>query len=468
MASPPNILILMPDQQRADCMSCAGHPQLRTPHMDRIAAEGMRFTRAVTVSPLCMPARASFISGLYVHSHHMWGNAGELPPDDESLFHHLQRTGYYTGHIGKSHYYPHGRIHMREREPYMHARGFDYVHETTGPWATCGTDSFMTDAWAAKGLLKAFRDDYAKRREHGAATAVWPSPLPVEDFMDSYIGAQAVQFIDEYDRDEPFALFVGFGGPHEPWDAPGEYATMFDPAAAPPHIPAAEPGDWMPQAAAEWQRQGRVEKLTEEDIRRLRANYYGKIALIDHSVGEILAACERKGLLDDTLIVFWSDHGEMAGDHGRLYKQTFHESALRIPFLIRWPGHVPAAQTTDTLVETVDIMPTILEAIGTEPSERCMGRSLWPALRDPSARVRDAAFSEVECHGRRIVMVCTERHKYAVFGDGDGYALYDLAEDPDEQNNLIGHPDARAIEAEMRGRLLRFLCKTQYVMKNNR
>lgn len=459
----PNILILMPDQMRADCMGCAGHSQIQTPTMDRLAAEGMRFTHACTASPLCMPARASFISGLYVHNHDMWANAGQLAAEDDSLFQRLQAAGYHTAHVGKSHYYAHGAFHMRDREPYMHARGFDTLHETTGPWATVRTDSYMTDDWASKGLLEAFRDDYRQRREHDGV-AVWPSPLPVEDFMDSYIGRQAVRFIDEYERDEPFALFVGFGGPHEPWDAPGEYATMYDPAEAPPRIEPTEPGDWVPAHAADWQRSGR-HHLDADITGRLRANYYGKISLIDRWFGEILAACERRGVADDLLVVFWSDHGEMAGDHDLLHKSRFFESALRVPFIVRWPGHIERGQTSDALAQTVDILPTVLEAIGAEVPERAMGHSLWPVLRDPSARVRDCAFSEVVRGSRRILMACTERHKYAAFGDGEGYLLHDLADDPHERRNLIGHPDAAALEAEMRDRLLRFLCQAQYVMR---
>ena len=325
----------------------------------------------------------------------------------------------------------------------------------------------MTDDWERKGLLQPFLDDYQKRWEERQkpSVPVWPSPLPVEDFMDSYIGRQAVRFVDDYNRDEPFALFVGFGGPHEPWDAPGEYATMYDPVDAPPWIGADEPGEWVSGAAAEWQRHARPATMTEDDIRRLRANYYGKISLIDHWFGQIMAACERKGVADDLLVVFWSDHGEMAGDHQLLYKSRFYESALRVPLIIRWPGHIGAGHSTPALAQTVDLMPTILEAIGCEAPSRCMGRSLWPALGDPSASVHDAVFSEVNSGGHRISMVRTARHKYAVFESGEGYMLHDLKADPDERVNLVGHSDHRAIEAELRDRLLRFLCDTQYVMR---
>ncbi|GAG23089.1 unnamed protein product, partial [marine sediment metagenome] len=221
-------------------------------------------------------------------------------------------------------------------------------------------------------------------------------------------------------------------------------------------------GGWVPAHAVKWM-QGLG--LDPGDVRRLRASYYGKIALIDRWFGEILAACERKGFADDLMIVFWSDHGEMAGDHDLLFKSRFFESALRVPLVVRWPGHVEAGRTAGTLAETVDIAPTVLEAVGIEKPTRCLGRSLWPALRDPDVKVRDAAFSEVERAKRRSTMVRTERWKYAVHEDGEGYMLYDLAEDPEERNNLIGNPEFKSVEAEMRDLLLRFECEAQYVMR---
>ena len=468
-AEKPHVLILMTDQQRADCMSGAGHAQLETPHMDRLAAEGTHFTHACTVSPLCMPARASFLCGRYVHNHDMWGNAGELAPQDESLFRRLRHAGYRTAHIGKSHYYPQGGLHMRDREPYLHARGFDDVHETTGPWATRNTDSYMTDHWNDLGLLKTFRDDYEDRRRLGherGVPVVRPSPLPVEEFMDSYIGRQAVRFIEGYDRDEPFALFVGFGGPHEPWDPPGEYADMFDPADTPPPIDPAEPGDWVPPHAADWQRLRWGEALTADLIRRIRAAYYGKIALIDRWFGEILSACERKRVLDELLVVFWSDHGEMLGDHRMLHKSRFYESALRVPLVVRRPGGEGGGRRSAALAQTVDILPTVLEAVGLETPTGCMGKSLVPLLEDPSTTLREAAFSEVSSHGRRIVMARTDRHKYVADEHGRGLLLFDIERDPDERNNLVGHPDAKGVEAEMRERLLGFYLKSQFTMPN--
>ena len=447
----------MPDQMRGDCMGCAGHPMVETPHVDGLAREGARFSRACTVSPLCMPARASFISGLYPHNHGMWHNAGQLPPHDETFFQSLQAAGYRTAHIGKSHYYPHTQgLHLRDREDYMRARGFDYLHETTGPWATVTTDSYMTDDWQSKGLLEAFRRDYEKRRKTGPC-AVWPSPLPVDEFPDSYVGRKAVEWVDSCDADGPTCTFVGFGGPHEPWDAPGDYATKYDPDETPPPIPVPEAPAWLPEVVVERIDKKCIRGMTGDDIAKIRGNYYGKISLIDHWVGEILAAYERRGWLDNTLVVLWSDHGEMLGDHGRLHKSNFHESALRIPMILRWPGHVPAGMVSDALVETVDIFPTILDAAGQPPSKRCFGRSLWPALRGETQAVRDAVFSEVD----HVSMVRTEHCKYAVTSDAHPIMLYDLAADPHEQVNLVDKPDAAELEAEMQDRLLDWLLKTQ-------
>jgi len=331
------------------------------------------------------------------------------------------------------------------------------VDEIGGPLATCRMGSRMTDEWEEKGLYEAYKEDYARRREFGRHRAVWPSPLPVEDFADSYVGRRAVEYIEGYDAGSPFCLFVGFGGPHEPWDAPGEYATMYDPEAAPPPVDfeSAEPGPWVPEPAAEWQRKGRHDDLTPQDVARLRANYYGKISLIDDWFGRIFEACERRGFWDELIVVFWSDHGDLTGDHRRVYKSRFYEGALRVPLIVRAPGRATAGRTCDALATTVDIMPTVLEAASLPVPDGCDGLSLWPQLRDPTAPLREAALSEVQADGHHNAMVCTERWKYAAHEDGTPYMLYDLASDPMELSNLIGHPEYRGIQEELCARLQR-------------
>jgi len=460
-AQRPNILILMPDQMRADCMGCAGHEVIQTPNLDRLAAEGVRFDRFYTASPLCMPARASFISGRWPHNHNMWRNAGRLPRDYESMFRRLQAAGYRTAHVGKSHYYEHHGQHLRDEEPYMRARGFEDLHETTGPWATLTTDSYMTDRWADLGLLDVFRNDYRKRREHGAEIPTWPSPLPEEEYMDSYVGRVACEYLEAYDDSRPFALFVGFPGPHEPWDPPGRWAKMYDPEAMPAAIPPEEPQEWTPDYVAAALRPSYADALTPQKIAEIRARYYGKISLVDYWVGELLRVLDERGWAENTLVVFWSDHGEMAGDHGWLHKQLFYEQSVRVPLLMRWPERIDTGQVRGGLVSTVDLPPTILEVAGAEAGPNAMGVSLWAHVGDEERELRGAVFSEIAPAPLGNIMVRTKRWKYAMGNDGRAWMLYDIEADPSEQVNLVGNNEYATVEAEMRELLLEFLASAQ-------
>lgn len=457
----PHILILMTDQQRADCMSCAGHAQLKTPNTDRLAGEGMRFAQGTTVSPICMPARASFASGLYPHNHGMWANQGELPATDETFFQLLQSAGYYTAQVGKTHFYEHkAGVHMRSREPYMHARGLEYVHETTGPKAACRTVSYMTEEWMAKGLLGKFVEDY-RARARSETGGVWPSPLPVEDFLDSYVGRKAVQFVEEYDDRRPMCLFVGFGGPHEPWDAPGRYAEMYRPEDAPKPTPIPDGYAALPDAVKAKRDFAVLPAALLANMANIRANYYGKISLIDDNIGYILDAFQQRGWLDDLLVVFLSDHGEMLGDHGRIRKSTFHEASVRIPLIMRWPGRIPANEVSEALVEIVDIFPTLVEAGEGKPSPRCLGRSLWPLIQKERIELRDWQVSEI-VYGEARIMLRSRRWKLAIDARGVAFMLYDLEHDPEEQHNLVADPAARAVELQLRKYLASRLKELRY------
>jgi choline-sulfatase len=350
---------------------------------------------------------------------------------------------------------------MRDMEPYLHALGLDDVHETTGLHATVNCRSYMSDRWEGLGLYEAFRADYRTR----AATTVRPSTLPVEEFADSYVGREAEAYLRRHDRAEPWCLFVGFGGPHEPWDAPGEYAMLYDPAATPPALAPLQPPAWAPPQAAEDMLGGRIPGLTDDVIRLLRANYFGKIALLDHWFGRLFQVCRDRGWWDDLLVVFWSDHGEMLGDHGYLHKQRFLEASARVPLVIRRPGRARAGCTTSVLVQQIDIMPTLLAAAGAPPPEVSLGRSLWPVLERGEA-VRDAVLAELARGSldARQYMVRTDRHKYAIDRAGRPLMLYDLREDPEERTNLAGRPDMQETEARLRDRLLRLLADAQPAM----
>jgi arylsulfatase A-like enzyme len=449
----PHILILMTDQHRADCLGCAGHPQLHTPNIDRLAREGVRFVQATTVSPLCMPARTSFATALYPHDHGIWRNAGALLLSDETLFRRLQQAGYFTALVGKAHHYEHRPgIDLRDNEPFMHDIGFRYVHETAGPVASLRTTSHVTDEWRRRGLWEKLLADYVGRKpgDH----VVRPSVLPVEDHLDSYVGRKAVEFVDAYHDSLPLCLFVGFAGPHEPWDAPGPYASMYRPEETPRAIPVPSKAAALPDYI-EPKAPFRVGALLSPDvIARIRANYYGKISLIDDHVGRILAAFERRGWLEDLMVVFLADHGEMLGDHGRLRKGVFYESSLRIPLIVRWPGRIRAGIATNALVENIDVFPTLLEAVGASTTAWHAGKSLWPVLRGQTEVLRANQLCE-SGRARNQAMLRTARYKFAADERGLPYMLFDLENDPNEQCNLVGDPAAAAPGDRLRSALQR-------------
>lgn len=469
----PNVLILMTDQQRADCLSAAGHRIVRTPNMDRLAAEGVRFSRAYSSNPVCMPVRSSFHSGLYSHNHGQWINWGFLPPYIDTYPKSLKKAGYRTCHIGKSHLYPHSfpgveTFHCADMVPYMNALGWEEIHETTGPVATQKTESVLTDRWKGLGCLQTYRDDYVERLKVSPTGDTWPSPMPEGEHADDFVGRTAVEYLERQSGAQPFCLFVGFGGPHNPWDPPENWLAQYDPEQMDTWKRPTEPGPWVPEAAAAHQRSLQNpdrHAITEETNGRVRAAYYAKCEHADWWFGKILETLENRGLMDDTLIIFWSDHGEMLGDKGLYNKTYFYEESVHIPLVVRPPSDVDCARGSvcDRLVSILDVYPLIIDAAGCEPSEwRGFGSSLTPLLSNPLAPHNEAVFSESEYGGGARTMVRDDRYKMAVKSSGELLMLYDLRDDPDEEVNLAGKPGTEDIVLRMRGLLSDWLLRTQY------
>ena len=341
--SAPNILFLMTDQQRWDAMGSSGD-WVRTPNLDRIAAEGVRFTQCITTTPVCVPARLTLATGRYPHSTAVWTHQPHtLKADADNWMGEIRKLGYRTSLFGKTHLHPHVGD-LREKEDLLHAWGLDDVDEIGGPRASTEVMSHMTAMWEQKGLLEEYRADVRERFANKPYVAR-ASVLPLEDYYDVYVGQKAKQYLESYDRDEPWFCWVSFGGPHEPWDAPEPYASMYDPGAMPEAIAdefdePCRPAGWLDHI-----RKGRFcPDFEEGDVGAMRANYAGNVTLIDDQIGEILAVIEARGELDNTVIAFTSDHGEMNGDHGLIYKMNFYDGALRVPLIIR----VPAARTASS------------------------------------------------------------------------------------------------------------------------
>ena len=449
----PNILVLMPDQFRADCLGVAAHPCVQTPELDRLARDGTRFEGCYSASPICMPARAAFLTGKPPQQTGMWRNQGRVTTATPTYAQIMSKEGYRTGHIGKSHYYEHLKnTHLRDELPYMRSLGLEDVQETTGPHATRWTDSILSDHWERRGLLTTFREDYRRREEHRKRTgreALWPSPVPEEEHMDSFVGTMAVTYLLEYRDSRPFCLFVGFGGPHEPWDPPASWAQRYESTDPPSPLPTPELSAWLTPEAREYQSKITNKTFPDGDWQALRRLYYAKVSHVDHWIGRILSALDARGLTDSTHVIFFSDHGERACDRGGLYKSVFFDDSVRVPAIIRRADGQNAGQVVPGLCSNMDLLPTMLDMGGLE-SRGWIGKSLLPSTLDAGAALHDVVGSQIEFGPLRTTMIRTARGKLVVDQKSRALQMFDVQRDPHEMSNLVGNPDATALENDLR------------------
>ena len=450
----PNIVFIFSDQQRADTMGHAGDPVAITPHLDQLVAQGTVFNRCYTSSPVCMPARASMMTGYQVHQHGVWAFANPELRYGQSHVRNIRDAGYRTGIVGKTHLWRHGEGHASDHEQEMLDWGFVDARETTGPSESLLTDSRYTDHLASRGLLDAHRQ-YFEMYLRGTRPFPWelpPTPLPTEDHLDVFIGGLAQQWIQDCPDDKPFYLQVNFGGPHDPWDAPPEYRRLYNPDDMPVSARGERTGPLSPHVQLLLEHApNKLHKMGKAQNQLLKANYYSKVTLIDDCVGAIVQSLKDRGLLDNTWIVFSSDHGEMLGDHGLLAKKVFYEGAINVPCVFR-PPNGRGQGSTDALVSHLDIVATLIDICGAAPLQDSPSQSIAPVLSGESATSdRQAVLSELGLPPSAFVMVRTNEHKLSADAKTrEPIELYDLAEDPGELHNLIEREDY----AELRQHLL--------------
>lgn len=450
MSRKPNIVFIMPDQQRADMMGSYGDPSARTPNTDRLAAEGIQFTQCISQAPVCMPSRASMLTERYVRDHGVLQNSSVVQPTVPTFVEALRDAGYHTVQTGKTHLYTHlpwrSGEHMDTRAQRLKDYGFVETHEIAGKEATLRINSIYTDYLEEHGLLDAYRTYLAARNKHTLEddpdlkpAKAWnadPLPLPLHAHMDVWLGDYTADWIRNYDRDEPFFLQVGFGGPHDPWDAPVEALEEYgDPDITmpgsfnPPEIPEDGPLSVFLSIFTEY---CDTDTMTLEAIRKARRAYYANMMMIDQSIGRIIAALEEKGELDNTWFVYVSDHGEMMGEHRMVKKMVFYDPSVRVPMIIRPPGGMEGKQVDD-LVDLFDISATF-RAIAGAPMPSSHAQSLLPAF-DGQSVAREVAVSEA--YG--VAMFRTASEKLVVYEDtGEPMQYFDLSNDPLEDENLVG------------------------------
>jgi len=467
MGKKPNILFIFSDQHRGDTLGSVGHPVIKTPNLDKLAKEGVVFRRCYTNSPLCVPARSTLASGLYVNQHGAWNNDFQADRNGPSHIRNIRDAGYLTAVIGKTHLLNlKTYISVREVENELHDWGYEYAMEILSTVNEGTIKNAWTDHLAEKGLDEIYFESIREflRLNWTYQRKPWedpPAPIPTEDHVDNFVGQKAVEWIKNYDNDRPFYLQVCFPGPHPPFNSAPEYRALYKPEEMPigtlqlPGKPHALYTDFV----IRWSNLG---EMTAEQMQLMRTFYYAKITMIDERIGDITRALEEKGMLDNTWIVYSTDHGENLGDHRLNQKVVFFESAMHIPLIIRPPGGVEGWQSS-ALTDLLDVVATFQEITDAKSLVKCEGISLLSKINagptGPEAQKgKDVIFSEVLGHS----MVFDGRYKLAAnAGNSELVELIDLKEDPQELSNKIDDPSLLEIRNTLFEKYLKpFLEKT--------
>jgi arylsulfatase A-like enzyme len=480
-----NILFVMCDQLRWD--HAHGHPALKLPNLDRLAAKGVRFTQAYVQSGICGPSRMSFYTGRYVASHGATHNRVPLSVGEVTLGWHLREAGRTLALAGKTHMLPdsHGMRRLLldgqdELAVLLREGWFTLVDRHDGHHAE--PDAGYAHWLRAQGYdSKDPWSDFviAVEDERGAVQSGWkmrnarlPARIREEHSETAYTTDQAIRFI-EGQGDSPWVLHLSYVKPHWPYVAPAPYHAMFGPGdALPVRRHEAERGPDAHPVLRAFQDEEVAQSFQRDDcIAAVRPTYMGLIAQLDAHLGRVWECLDRLGRWDDTLIVFTSDHGDYLGDHWLGEKELFHDCIQRVPFILYDPSPEAGATrgTQDArFVEAIDCVPTFLDALGLDTAPHLLeGRSLLGLTRGTAADWRDGVVSELDWTFRgarrrlglptgqhRAVMMRTDRWKYVHWTSGMRPQLYDLRDDPEEFLDRGADPALEPVRQEMRDRLV--------------
>jgi arylsulfatase A-like enzyme len=414
-AERPNVLLILPDQLRAQALGCMGNPDVKTPHIDRLAAEGVLFRQTFANTPVCCPARATLLTGKYPHRHGLVANDLRLRESQMTLAKLLKAEGYRTGFIGKWH------LDGGQRDPGFvppgpRRQGFEF-------WAACECrHTHFQPVW--------FRDT--------------PEPVRGTKFEPEALTDLALEFL-RADRKRPFFLVVSMGPPHDPYGAPEKYMRMYDPRKLTMRR------NWRPG----------VRQAGREQI----AAYYAAITAIDDQVGRMMQALKDFGRDKDTIVLFSSDHGDMLGSHGQRLKRKPWEESVRVPGMLRYPARVRAGRRVDAPLSHVDFAPTLLSLCGVKVPADVQGTDLSGVALGRGDKGPDSVFFQIFVpfagdgtpHPWRGVR--TRRYMYAR-AETKPWVLYDLEKDPDELHNLADDPASAAVRAELEARLAKWMKDT--------
>jgi len=481
----PNILLITSDQQHWSTIGCI-NPEIITPNLDRLARDGIRFTRAYCTNPTCTPSRASIITGKYPSQHGAWALGTKLPEIEPVIGNYLHRAGYSTALVGKAHFQPlrsTKEFPSIESNPMM--QNLDFWRKFHGPFygfdhvelARNHADEYHVGQHYALWMEKNGLANWRKFFQAPAGTAKpqrWRWGLPEKYHYDAWIAERTCGLMKQYKKkNAPFFIWASFPDPHPPYLVPHPWDIMYDPEKLkthkttpdehmknPPHfrLTQEENPDFTP-----WKESGMglhgfhshlgLKKTAKKDV----AVYYGMISLMDKYIGVILENLKQLDLVESTLVVFTSDHGHLFGQHGLYCKGAFHyEDMLRVPLIVSWRKHVPSGVVSDAMQSLVDFAPTFLSFAGIDIPRTMAGLDQKPVWLGGNRPIRDWVLVENR-HEPTTIHIKTyieKRWKITVYFRRDYGELFDLEADPWETNNLWDNPDYSTIKTEMTRKLL--------------
>lgn len=503
MTDRPNFLFIMTDQLRADWMGCSGHPVVKTPNIDALAGSGTRFRNFHATSPVCMPNRATFLTGRYPSTHGLRYNGCALRVNAHTFVDVLAAGGYHTAAIGKSHLQPvtvapplnsdqgperlineawgddngyykfeePGRFESMERYEYEAPYyGYQHVDMVTQHGDKCGGHYRQ---WFKANVpnWEALHDPANQLPHDYTCPQAFRTPIPEEYYPTSYIKQQTVQYLESRaGASDPFFNFVSFPDPHHPFNPPGKYWDMYDPADFDLDLPFEAHKNPTPplqfvydawKSAAEQFSPQTATMASKRQLQEAMALSAGMLTMIDDAVGEIVAALKANGLYENTIICFNSDHGDYLGDFNLMLKGAMpFRSITRVPMIWSDPAD-RSARTSDALAATIDLPATILERAGLAPYQGMQAKSFLPVLSEEAADHRDALFIEYNDGGprlgfktpSRVKSVVTDKYRFTLYKDEPWGELYDLEADPQETHNRWDDAAYAQIKAELSLRL---------------
>lgn len=481
MMTRPNILLITSDQQHWNTIG-AFNPEIRTPHLDRLVSEGTTFSRAYCPNPTCTPTRASIITGKYPSQHGAWTLGTKLSEAEPTLGQHLQAAGYQTALVGKAHFQPlRSTPEFSSLESVPLLQDLEFWKGFHGPFygfdhvelARNHTSEHLVGQHYALWLQEKGCADWRQyfRPPTGTMDAgvehTWA--IPEELHYNTWIAERTNALLERYQaRGEPFLCWASFLDPHPPYLVPEPWDRMYDPDTItvpeltpgehdhnPPHFGLTqqpEP-DFSPWSESGHPIHGYQSHLrSAEERRRLVATYYGMVSLLDKYIGTILDRLQELGLADNTIVVFTTDHGHFFGQHGLQAKGPFHyEDLLRVPFIVRYPGRVPAGRVSSALQSLVDLAPTFLDLIGLDIPRAMTGVNQRPVWTGNAGAARDHVICEFH-HEPTTVNLRTyidQQYKLTIYYRQTHGELFDLQADPAETRNLWHHPDYITLKTEL-------------------